>query len=138
MAEEIAIHTVQDTILENGVTIDTNGGWGADGAGTLFGNDPTKVQWSTTHVCKQMATSVVKSGLCKRARVQLSSAIGAANPFSLDVVRHRARDADGQRHHHNIIKIAFDCRLASLCHPRRSVTSCTKRWPTSTTLGERR
>ena len=40
---------------------------------------------SAAYICRQMAKSIVKSGLCKRALVQLSYAIGVAKPLSLFV-----------------------------------------------------
>merc|ERR1712224_265230 len=54
------------------IIIDTYGGWGAHGGGAFSGKDPTKVDRSAAYICRQMAKSVVKSGLCKRALVQLS------------------------------------------------------------------
>merc|ERR1712113_899477 len=60
------------------IIIDTYGGWGAHGGGAFSGKDPTKVDRSAAYICRQMAKSVVKSGLCKRALVQLSYAIGAS------------------------------------------------------------
>merc|ERR1712176_812404 len=65
------------------IIIDTYGGWGAHGGGAFSGKDPTKVDRSAAYACRQMAKSVVKSGLCKRALVQLSYAIGVAKPLSL-------------------------------------------------------
>merc|ERR550537_370311 len=56
------------------IIIDTYGGWGAHGGGAFSGKDPTKVDRSAAYICRQMAKSVVKSGLC-RALVQLSYAI---------------------------------------------------------------
>merc|ERR1711988_245828 len=67
------------------IIIDTYGGWGAHGGGAFSGKDPTKVDRSAAYICRQMAKSVVKSGLCKRALVQLSYAIGVAKPLSLSV-----------------------------------------------------
>merc|ERR1712182_18238 len=58
------------------IIIDTYGGWGAHGGGAFSGKDPTKVDRSAAYICRQVAKSVVKSGLCKRALVQLSYAIG--------------------------------------------------------------
>jgi S-adenosylmethionine synthetase len=62
-----------------------------------------------------MAKSVVKSGLCKRALVQLSYAIGVAKPLSLFVETYgteqgtlTAEDVT------NVIKIAFDCRPGAI------------------------
>merc|ERR1712012_512313 len=67
------------------IIIDTYGGWGAHGGGAFSGKDPTKVDRSAAYICRQMAKSVVKSGLSKRALVQLSYAIGVAKPLSLFV-----------------------------------------------------
>merc|ERR1712087_1097298 len=67
------------------IIIDTYGGWGAHGGGAFSGKDPTKVDRSAAYACRWMAKSVVKSGLCKRALVQLSYAIGVAKPLSLFV-----------------------------------------------------
>ena len=67
------------------IIIDTYGGWGAHGGGAFSGKDPTKVDRSAAYICRQMAKSIVKSGLAKRALVQLSYAIGVAKPFSLFV-----------------------------------------------------
>merc|ERR1712036_81109 len=67
------------------IIIDTYGGWGAHGGGAFSGKDPTKVDRSAAYACRQMAKSVVKSGLCKRCLVQLSYAIGVAKPLSLFV-----------------------------------------------------
>merc|ERR1711930_799 len=68
------------------IIIDTYGGWGAHGGGAFSGKDPTKVDRSAAYICRQMAKSVVKSGLCKRALVQLSYAIGVAEPLSITVM----------------------------------------------------
>merc|ERR1711864_38654 len=67
------------------IIIDTYGGWGAHGGGAFSGKDPTKVDSSAAYICRQMAKSIVKSGLSKRALVQLSYAIGVAKPLSLFV-----------------------------------------------------
>jgi len=97
------------------IIIDTYGGWGAHGGGAFSGKDPTKVDRSAAYICRQMAKSVVKSGLCKRALVQLSYAIGVAKPLSLFVetygTEQGALTADDIT---NIIKIEFDCRPGAI------------------------
>jgi len=97
------------------IIIDTYGGWGAHGGGAFSGKDPTKVDRSAAYICRQMAKSVVKGGLCKRALVQLSYAIGVGKPLSLFVEtygteqgRLTAEDIT------NIIKIEFDCRPGAI------------------------
>merc|ERR1712061_821944 len=93
------------------IIIDTYGGWGAHGGGAFSGKNPTKVDRSAAYVCRQMAKSVVKSGLCKRALVQLSYAIGVAKPLSLFVETYGTEQGDLTADDiTNVIKIAFDCR----------------------------
>merc|ERR1712183_984041 len=97
------------------IIIDTYGGWGAHGGGAFSGKDPTKVDRSAAYACRQMAKSVVKSGLCKRALVQLSYAIGVAKPLSLFVETYGTEQgALTAVDITNIIKIAFDCRPGAI------------------------
>merc|ERR1712156_452677 len=77
----------------------------------MGGKDPTKVDRSAAYICRQMAKSAVKSGLCKRALVQLSYAIGVAKPLSLFVETYGTEQgALSAEDITNVIKIAFDCR----------------------------
>jgi len=97
------------------IIIDTYGGWGAHGGGAFSGKDPTKVDRSAAYICRQMAKTVVKSGLCKRALVQLSYAIGVAKPLSLFVETYGTEQGDLSADDiTDIIKIAFDCRLGAI------------------------
>merc|ERR1711915_976904 len=97
------------------IIIDTYGGWGAHGGGAFSGKDPTKVDRSAAYICRQMAKSVVKSGLCKRALVQLSYAIGVAKPLSLFVetygTEQKALTTDDIT---NVVKMEFDCRPGAI------------------------
>lgn len=67
------------------IIIDTYGGWGAHGGGAFSGKDTTKVDRSAAYAARWVAKSLVKSGLCKRALVQLSYAIGVPYPLSVFV-----------------------------------------------------
>merc|ERR1711865_669262 len=97
------------------IIIDTYGGWGAHGGGAFSGKDPTKVDRSAAYICRQMAKSVVKSGLCKRALVQLSYAIGVAKPLSLFVETYGTESgALNPVDVTNIIKMEFDCRPGAI------------------------
>merc|ERR1711874_778093 len=91
------------------IIIDTYGG------GAFSGKDPTKVDRSAAYICRQMAKSVVQSGLCKRALVQLSYAIGVAKPLSLFVetygTEQGALTTDDIT---NVVKMAFDCRPGAI------------------------
>merc|ERR1711934_369618 len=97
------------------IIIDTYGGWGAHGGGAFSGKDPTKVDRSAAYACRQMAKSVVKSGLCKRALVQLSYAIGVAKPLSLFVETYGTEQGKLTAEDiTNIVKIEFDARPGAL------------------------
>jgi len=67
------------------IIIDTYGGWGAHGGGAFSGKDPTKVDRSGAYAARWIAKSVVASGLAHRALVQVSYAIGVAEPLSVFV-----------------------------------------------------
>jgi len=97
------------------IIIDTYGGWGAHGGGAFSGKDPTKVDRSAAYICRQMAKSVVKSGLCKRALVQLSYAIGVAKPLSLFLETYGTEQgALSAEDITNVLKIEFDCRPGAI------------------------
>merc|ERR1711898_70949 len=97
------------------IIIDTYGGWGAHGGGAFSGKDPTKVDRSAAYICRQMAKSVVKSGLCKRALVQLSYAIGVAKPLSLFVETYGTEQGSLTAEAiTSIVKIEFDCRPGAI------------------------
>jgi S-adenosylmethionine synthetase len=67
------------------IIIDTYGGWGAHGGGAFSGKDPTKVDRSAAYAARWVAKSLVKAGLCRRCLVQVSYAIGVAEPLSIHV-----------------------------------------------------
>jgi S-adenosylmethionine synthetase len=65
------------------IIVDTYGGWGAHGGGAFSGKDPSKVDRSAAYACRWIAKSLVKAGLCRRVLVQVSYAIGVAQPLSI-------------------------------------------------------
>ena len=67
------------------IIIDTYGGWGAHGGGAFSGKDTTKVDRSAAYAARWVAKSLVNAGLCRRALVQLSYAIGVPYPLSVFV-----------------------------------------------------
>merc|ERR1712118_223186 len=94
---------------------DTYGGWGAHGGGAFSGKDPTKVDRSAAYICRQMAKSVVASGLSARCLVQLSYAIGVAKPLSLFVETYGTeRGGLSVSDITDILKIEFDCRPGAI------------------------
>eukprot|EP00298_Acanthocystis_sp_HF-20_P005938 c15948_g1_i1.p1 GENE.c15948_g1_i1~~c15948_g1_i1.p1 ORF type:complete len:393 (+),score=175.83 c15948_g1_i1:22-1179(+) len=67
------------------IIIDTYGGWGAHGGGAFSGKDPTKVDRSAAYAARWIAKSLVAAGLASRCLVQVSYAIGIAEPLSIFV-----------------------------------------------------
>lgn len=67
------------------IIVDTYGGWGAHGGGAFSGKDFSKVDRSAAYVGRWIAKSLVNAGLARRALVQLSYAIGVAEPLSIYV-----------------------------------------------------
>ncbi|EGE00206.1 S-adenosylmethionine synthetase [Trichophyton tonsurans CBS 112818] len=67
------------------IIVDTYGGWGAHGGGAFSGKDYSKVDRSAAYVARWIAKSIVHSKLARRALVQLSYAIGVAEPLSIFV-----------------------------------------------------
>merc|ERR1711865_505232 len=97
------------------IIIDTYGGWGAHGGGAFSGKDPTKVDRSAAYICRQMAKSIVKSGLSKRALVQLSYAIGVSKPLSVFVECYDSEQAGITADDiTNILKVEFDARPGAI------------------------
>jgi len=97
------------------IIIDTYGGWGAHGGGAFSGKDPTKVDRSAAYITRQMAKSIVTSGLAKRAVVQLSYAIAVAKPLSVFVDTYGSEQGDlTAADITDIVKLAFDCRPGAI------------------------
>lgn len=67
------------------IIVDTYGGWGAHGGGAFSGKDFSKVDRSAAYLARWIAKSLVNAKLCRRALVQLSYAIGIAEPCSVHV-----------------------------------------------------
>jgi S-adenosylmethionine synthetase len=67
------------------IIIDTYGGWGAHGGGAFSGKDPSKVDRSAAYAARWVAKSLVAAKLCHRCLVQVSYAIGIAEPLSVFV-----------------------------------------------------
>ena len=70
------------------IIVDTYGGAAPHGGGAFSGKDPTKVDRSAAYVARYLAKNVVAAGLAKRCTIQLSYAIGIAEPLSLYVDLH--------------------------------------------------
>ncbi|HOJ08015.1 MAG: methionine adenosyltransferase [Ignavibacteriota bacterium] len=67
------------------IIVDTYGGWAPHGGGAFSGKDPSKVDRSATYAARHIAKNVVAAKLAKECLVQLSYAIGVAEPISVFV-----------------------------------------------------
>jgi S-adenosylmethionine synthetase len=65
------------------IIVDTYGGAAPHGGGAFSGKDPTKVDRSAAYAARYLAKNVVASGMAKRCVIQLSYAIGVAEPLSI-------------------------------------------------------
>lgn len=65
------------------IIVDTYGGHGAHGGGAFSGKDPSKVDRSGAYAARYIAKNIVKAGLAKKCLIQLSYAIGIAEPVSI-------------------------------------------------------
>ena len=67
------------------IIVDTYGGMARHGGGAFSGKDPSKVDRSAAYACRYVAKNVVAAGLAERCEVQISYAIGVAEPTSISV-----------------------------------------------------
>lgn len=67
------------------IIVDTYGGYARHGGGAFSGKDPTKVDRSAAYAARYVAKNVVAAGLAEKCEVQLSYAIGVAQPTSVFV-----------------------------------------------------
>ncbi|MEK7829689.1 MAG: methionine adenosyltransferase, partial [Acidobacteriota bacterium] len=67
------------------IIVDTYGGMGRHGGGAFSGKDPSKVDRSAAYMGRYVAKNVVAAGLATRCEVQVSYAIGIAEPVSVMV-----------------------------------------------------
>jgi S-adenosylmethionine synthetase len=67
------------------IIVDTYGGAAPHGGGAFSGKDPTKVDRSAAYAARYVAKNVVAAGLAKKCVIQLSYAIGVAEPLSIYV-----------------------------------------------------
>jgi len=67
------------------IIVDTYGGMARHGGGAFSGKDPTKVDRSAAYACRYIAKNIVAAGLAERCEIQVSYAIGVAQPTSVMV-----------------------------------------------------
>lgn len=67
------------------IIVDTYGGYGAHGGGAFSGKDPSKVDRSAAYMARYVAKNMVAAGVADKMLIQLSYAIGVAEPMSVNV-----------------------------------------------------
>ncbi len=67
------------------IIVDSYGGSGRHGGGAFSGKDPSKVDRSGAYFCRYIARQLVKGGFARKAEIQVSYAIGMAQPVSVKV-----------------------------------------------------
>ncbi|MDO4742966.1 MAG: methionine adenosyltransferase [bacterium] len=67
------------------IIVDTYGGYSRHGGGAFSGKDPTKVDRSAAYAARWIAKNIVAAGLARKCEIQLSYAIGVAQPISIFV-----------------------------------------------------
>ena len=104
------------------IIVDTYGGMARHGGGAFSGKDPSKVDRSAAYAARYVAKNVVAAGLADKCEVQLSYAIGVAEPTSISVTTFgtgRIPDAQIEK----LIRAHFDLRpygivtMLDLIHP---------------------
>ena len=97
------------------IIVDTYGGRGAHGGGAFSGKDPSKVDRSAAYAARWIAKHLVAAGVAHEALVQVSYAIGVAEPVSLYVnTNGTARIALSDSEIADIVAQLFDLRPAAI------------------------
>jgi S-adenosylmethionine synthetase len=104
------------------IIVDTYGGMARHGGGAFSGKDPSKVDRSAAYAARYVAKNVVAAGLAKRCEIQLSYAIGVAEPTSVYVTTFGTGTVPDERIA-QLIRAHFDLRpygiikMLDLLHP---------------------
>ncbi len=110
------------------IIVDTYGGMARHGGGAFSGKDPSKVDRSAAYAARYVAKNIVAAGLADRCEIQVSYAIGVAEPTSISVETF----GTGKLDESVLIKLVrqfFDLRphglieMLDLCHPIYKATA---------------
>ncbi|MES0874903.1 methionine adenosyltransferase [Sinimarinibacterium thermocellulolyticum] len=110
------------------IIVDTYGGWARHGGGAFSGKDPSKVDRSAAYAARYVAKNIVAAGLAARCEVQVSYAIGVAEPTSIMVTTFgtgKISDAALEK----LVRAHFDLRpygiikMLDLVHPMYQATA---------------
>lgn len=95
------------------IIVDTYGGMARHGGGAFSGKDPSKVDRSAAYMCRYVAKNIVAAELAERCEIQVSYAIGVAEPTSISVETFGTGKIDEDRLV-EIIRDVFDLRPKGL------------------------
>ena len=95
------------------IIVDTYGGYARHGGGAFSGKDPTKVDRSAAYAARYVAKNIVAAGLAEKCEIQLSYAIGVAQPTSIYVDTFETAAIDEERIE-ALVREHFDLRPAGI------------------------
>jgi len=95
------------------IIVDTYGGYAKHGGGAFSGKDPTKVDRSAAYMARYVAKNIVAANLAKKCEVQLSYAIGVAEPVSVFVDTFNTGLIDDEKIE-GLIRAKFDLRPTAI------------------------
>jgi S-adenosylmethionine synthetase len=110
------------------IIVDTYGGMARHGGGAFSGKDPSKVDRSAAYACRYVAKNIVAAGLADRCEIQVSYAIGVAEPTSISINTFGTGKINEERMA-ALVRDNFDLRpyaitrMLDLLHPMYRATS---------------
>ena len=110
------------------IIVDSYGGWARHGGGAFSGKDPSKVDRSAAYAARYVAKNIVAAGLADRCEVQVSYAIGVAEPTSIMVTSFGTGKVSDEAME-KLVRRHFDLRpggiikMLDLIHPMYQMTA---------------
>ncbi|MEW6664696.1 MAG: methionine adenosyltransferase [Thermodesulfobacteriota bacterium] len=95
------------------IIMDTYGGFGYHGGGAFSGKDPTKVDRSSSYMCRYIAKNIVAAGLAEKCEIQVAYTIGRAQPVSVMVGAY-STGVVSSAELTDVVKKVFDLRPAAI------------------------
>lgn len=95
------------------IIMDTYGGFGYHGGGAFSGKDPTKVDRSSSYMCRYIVKNIIAAGLAKKCEIQIAYTIGRAVPVSVMVGAYGTGVVSSEELT-EIVKKEFDLRPAAI------------------------
>ena len=110
------------------IIVDSYGGWARHGGGAFSGKDPSKVDRSAAYAARYVAKNIVAAGLAEKCEVQVSYAIGVAEPTSIFVTSFGTGKVSDEALE-KLVRAHFDLRpggiikMLDLIHPMYQATA---------------